>query len=274
MGIGHQDTLAAQGRDTMSESYSAAAKPNNFTASMEAGYRGTFRDPRFGEQPLSLTQEHKRFADYANKEEGRVMGPPISHRGGGGFATQSSTDKAVRMTGTMETSGLNRSLPTNIGDVRPIHVNNNSLRNTTASRYSCDTLCGNWNEERRDTGAQKVAGDAVLRKGVSSHIYQSEYNAASAPVEATRKPTAILIEDEVERLTTTTNAFHTNMYQTERNEKTLEAEEVFPETDALRDYRSKWTSRPLIKKTEHTNAYQNWHQRPTSSGTAYLGQIS
>merc|ERR1712216_844875 len=260
-------TDSAGPNNTMTEAYSAAAKPNNFTASMEAGYRGTFRDPKVGsEAAMSQTQNDRRLADFANKEESRVMAAPISVRPGDGFTSAMSTDKAVVLEGCMETSGLNRSLPTNIGDVRPIFVNNNSLRNTTASRYSCDTLCGNWNEERRDSGSQKVSTDAVLRKGVCSHIYQSEYNAASAPVEATRRPTGMLIEDEADRLTTTTASTHTNQYRTQRNEKTLEVEEVFPETDALREYRSKWTARPLIKKTEHTNAYQNWG----ASGTAYL----
>ena len=43
--------------------FSAAAKPNDTTASMEAGFRGTFRDPKFAEQPMSQTQLNQRFAE-------------------------------------------------------------------------------------------------------------------------------------------------------------------------------------------------------------------
>ena len=44
----------------------------------------------------------------------------------------------------------------------------------------------------------------------------------------------------------------------ERNEKTADIADVFPESEALRAYRAKWTARPFAKTTEHSTAYANW----------------
>jgi len=237
-----------------SKVFSAAAKPNDTTASMEAGYRGTFRDPKFAEKPMSQTQLNQRFADAANKEETRVLGNAITAASPGFEAFKKSDDLA----GCVETSGLIRSLPTNIGDVRPIHINCNSLRNTTPARYSCDTLCGNWSEERRDPSSAKVSDDAVLRASFSGHIYMSESVESGIGVEASRLPTDPVVEDEGERLQTSTGLAFTNPYTTERNEKTADIADVFPESEALRAYRAKWTARPFAKTTEHSTAYANW----------------
>jgi len=237
--------------------FSAAAKSNDATASMEAGYRGGFRDPKGANvQPMSQTQLNTRFAEAASKDERRVLGNPITQASPAFECPQKSHDLA----GCVETSGLIRSLPTNVGDVRPIHINCNSLRNTTPARYSCDTLCGNWSEERRDPHCAKVSDDAVLRASASSHVYMSESVEASLGVEANRLPTDPVVEDEGERLQTSTGLAFTNPYTTERNEKTADIRDVFPESEALRAYRAKWTARPFAKETEHSTTYKNWGQ--------------
>lgn len=159
-----------------------------------------------------------------------------------------------------ESTGLPRSLPTNIGDVRPIHVNVNSLRNTTPARFSCDTLCGNWCEERRDPNFQPAYRSACLAEQTVEHIYSSQSKVASQGVEATRLPTEPLVNDEADRLQSTQRLAFTDPFLTETNEKTATVEEVFPETDALREYRAKWTSRPFAKTTEHSVAFKNYYQ--------------
>merc|ERR1711907_454493 len=234
---------------TMEHKLSEASRETPMTTSMEAGFRGAFRDPKFGlDRGNTTTQDNNSWREVCAKEESRVLGPAITPRVGG--TSRPALNHAHKV--PTESTGLPRSLPTNIGDVRPIHVNVNSLRNTTPSRYSCDTLCGNWSEERRDMMAQKITDGAVLRGPTVSHIYQSEYNNASEGVEATRLPTEMIVEDEADRLQTTTGNAYTNQYETETNEKTQEAADVFPETEALREYRAKWTARPLVKKTEHS----------------------
>merc|ERR1712070_485934 len=119
------------------------------TTSMEAGFRGTFRDPRFGlDRNAAATQDNNMWREIVKKEESRGLSA-ITPRAGGNVMADAGSHKV-----STESTGLPRSLPTNIGDVRPIHVNVNSLRNTTPARFSCDTLCGNWNEERRDPNAK------------------------------------------------------------------------------------------------------------------------
>ena len=91
--------------------------------------------------------------------------------------------------GPTESTGLPRSLPTNIGDVRPIHVNVNSIRNTTPARFSCDTLNGNWNEERRDPNAKYSYKSSCLAEQAVSHLYTSEARGAAQGVAESRLPT-------------------------------------------------------------------------------------
>merc|ERR1712167_21897 len=117
-------------------------------------------------------------------EESRVLGPAITPRATGGTIAKAGNHMVPT-----ESTGLPRSLPTNIGDVRPIHVNCNSLRNTTPARYSCDTLNGNWSEERRDPNAKYAFKSACLADSAVSHIYSSESKVASRGVEESRLPT-------------------------------------------------------------------------------------
>merc|ERR1711934_407618 len=97
-------------------------------------------------------------------------GPAITPRAGGGGR---GVAKAGNHKVPTESTGLPRSLPTNIGDVRPIHVNVNSLRNTTPARFSSDTLCGNWNEERRDPNAHYAYKSACLAESAVTPSYAS-----------------------------------------------------------------------------------------------------
>merc|ERR1711907_245568 len=237
---------------------SEASRNTPMTTSMEAGFRGGFRDPKFGlDRGNTVTQDNTRWREIVHAEESRGLGPAITPRVGGSSTLEASKNPHKVPT---ESTGLPRSLPTNIGDVRPIHVNVNSLRNTTPARYSCDTLCGNWSEERRDPHCAKVSDDAVLRASASSHVYMSESVEASLGVEANRLPTDPVVEDEGERLQTSTGLAFTNPYTTERNEKTADIRDVFPESEALRAYRAKWTARPFAKETGHSTTYKNWGQ--------------
>merc|ERR1711998_269554 len=188
-------------------------------------------------------------------------GPPISQRAGAGFVTAPGLESgAVHLTNCNESTGLPRSLPTNIGDVRPIHVNVNSMRNTTPSRYSCDTLCGNWNEERRDPNASMAYLSAALATNQVSHIYSSEATVASRGVAETRLATDPIVNDEADRLQSTQRLAYTDPYYTPTNVKTATVEEVFPETDTLEEYRAKWSSRPFAKKTEHKSEFKNYFE--------------
>jgi len=225
------------------------------TTSMEAGYRGTFRDPKFGlDRNNNTTQDTMLWREVANKEESRVLGSAITPRAGGSAAMM----PRIPHSAVAETTGLPRSLPTNIGDVRPIHVNVNSMRNTTPSRYSCDTLCGNWNEERRDPNAKNAYSSAALAESQVSHIYSSEAKVASRGVAETQLPTDAIVNDEADRLQSTQRLAYTDPYYTATNVKTASVDEVFPESEALDEYRDKWTSRSFAKKSEHSDEYKNY----------------
>merc|ERR1712070_167258 len=222
---------------------------------MEAGYRGTFRDPKFGlDRNNNTTQDTMLWREVANKEESRVLGSAITPRAGGSAAMM----PRIPHSAVTETTGLPRSLPTNIGDVRPIHVNVNSLRNTTPSRYSCDTLNGNWNEERRDPNAKYAYKSSCLAESAVSHLYTSESKSAAQGVEDSRLPTEPIVNDEADRLQSTQRLAYTDPFFASTNVKTANVEEVFPETDALREYRAKWTSRPFAKSTEHSVAFKDF----------------
>merc|ERR1711988_1764477 len=238
---------------------SEASRDTPLTTSYESGFRGAFRDPKYGlDRNQSVTQDNMMFAEMSRKDEARVLGPAITPRAGGG-------GRGIAMAGAhkvpTESTGLPRSLPTNIGDVRPIHVNVNSIRNTTPSRYSCDTLCGNWSEERRDPNAQYSYKSSALAASAVSHIYTSQSKESTQGVEETRLPTDPIVNDEMERLQSTQRLAYTDPFTTSTNVKTATLEEVFPETDALREYRAKWTSRPFAKTTEHSVAYKNFHKQ-------------
>jgi len=224
------------------------------TASHEAGFRGSFRDPKFGlDRGNSFAQKDQLWKDLSNKDETRVMGPAITTLAYGG-----SRVAKIRHNTINESTGLPRSLPTNVGDVRPIHVNVNSLRNTTASRYSADTLCGNWNEERRDPNAKLAYSVSALGEQQVAHIYASEAASSSFEVGNTRKPTDPITTDESDRLQSTHRLAFTDPFNTPCNVKTQGIVDVFPETDVLQDYRQKWTSRPFSKKTTHNNDFKNY----------------
>ena len=68
------------------------------------------------------------------------------------------------------------------------------------------------------------------------------------------------VADEAERLQSTQRLAFTDPYHTSNNVKTATLQEVFPQTDALKEYRAKWTSRPFAKETEHSIAYRNFHK--------------
>jgi len=224
---------------------------------MEAGYRGSFRDPKYGlDRSNTVTQDNQVWKERANRDETVVMGPAITNPVGGGFESSHKVHAVPT-----ESTGLPRSLPTNIGDVRPIHVNVNSLRNTTPARFSCDTLCGNWSEERRDPNTVPAYAQAALAESAVSHIYSSEARVSQRGVEESRLPTDPIMNDEEDRLQSTQRLAYTDPLYTPTNVKTATYEEVFPETDALREYREKWTARPFAKESEHTMAYKNfWKQ--------------
>merc|ERR1711907_215091 len=166
---------------------SEASRNTPMTTSMEAGFRGGFRDPKFGlDRGNTVTQDNTRWREIVHAEESRGLGPAITPRVGGSSTLEASKNPHKVPT---ESTGLPRSLPTNIGDVRPIHVNVNSLRNTTPARYSCDTLCGNWSEERRDPNAKYAYKAACLGESTVSHLYTSASRAATQGVENSRLPT-------------------------------------------------------------------------------------
>lgn len=243
----------------MDNKLSEASRHTPMTTSFEAGFRGAFRDPKHGleSQLNNATQANNAFREIVNKEEHQVLGPAITPRvigKGHGVA------KAGAHMVPTESTGLPRSLPTNIGDVRPIHVNVNSLRNTTPARYSCDTLNGNWSEERRDPSVQYAYKPSCLAEASVSHLYTSEAKEATKGVAETRLPTDPIVTDEADRLQSTQRLAFTDPFHTETNVKTATEEEVFPETEALREYRRKWTSMPFPKKTEHSVAYKNFHK--------------
>merc|ERR1711959_857663 len=217
---------------------------------MEAGFRGSFRDPKFGlDRGNTQVQDAQATSERWSKDEACVLGAAITPRAGGSSTLEPS--KRPHKVPT-ESTGLPRSLPTNIGDVRPIHVNVNSLRNTTPARYSCDTLNGNWSEERRDPSVAYAYQPSCLAEASVSHLYTSEAKAATKGVAEARLPTDPIVTDEADRLQSTQRLAFTDPYHTETNVKTATEEEVFPETEALREYRRKWTSMPFPKKTEHS----------------------
>jgi len=258
MGRAELTSVVYEHQGKMDVKLSEASRHTPLTTSMEAGYRGAFRDPKFGlDRGNTVTQDNTRWREVVHAEESRVLGPAITPRAGGSSTLEPS--KRPHKVPT-ESTGLPRSLPTNIGDVRPIHVNVNSLRNTTPARFSCDTLCGNWSEERRDPNAEPAYKSACLAESAVSHIYSSESKVASRGVEESRLPTDPIVNDEADRLQSTQRLAFTDPFHTETNVKTATYEEVFPETDALREYRAKWTSRPFAKQTEHSVAFKNWHK--------------
>ena len=66
--------------------------------------------------------------------------------------------------------------------------------------------------------------------------------------------------DEAARLQSTQRLAFTDPFYTSTNARTASIEEVFPESDALREYREKWTSRPFAKKTTHSVDFKNFHK--------------
>lgn len=235
---------------------SEASRETPMSSSFEAGFRGGFRDPKHGlDRNDSVTQDNNAWRELVHKEEHQVLGPAITGLAtGGGYGVAAGKHKVPT-----ESTGLPRSLPTNIGDVRPIHVNVNSIRNTTPARYSCDTLNGNWSEERRDPSCTFAYKPPVMGENQVQHLYTSEARQAGKAVAETRLPTDPIVNDEADRLQSTQRLAYTDPYHTETNVKTATEEEVFPETEALREYRRKWTSMPFPKKTEHSIAYKNFY---------------
>lgn len=92
------------------------------------------------------------------------------------------------------------------------------------------------------------------------HIYGSQSQSASKGVEESRLPTDPIVNDEADRLQSTQRIAFTDPFYTPTNRRTASKEEVFQETDALREYREKWTAMPFHKTSTHSTDFKNFHK--------------
>jgi len=92
------------------------------------------------------------------------------------------------------------------------------------------------------------------------HIYASQSTVGSQGVEDARLPTDPIVNDEEDRLQSTQRLAFTDPFYTPTNRRTASKAEVFPETEALREYREKWTSMPFHKTSTHTTDFKNYYK--------------